>query len=151
MTSDLYDLYKDEGIKRRHVEVIVKAMSGHTKVLDLGDSNTGILRGEFHPLSQIQKINADLIRAGKRPIEHKPALKGVNMLPLMVQEDWMAKLQHERLPATIQQAAAMNQKSSIHGSHPIPAAAYGAEFGMTEEKSKVPGLGHLSNVSKHSY
>jgi DNA-directed RNA polymerase subunit beta' len=151
MTSDLYDLYKDEGIKRRHVEVIVKSMSGHTKVLDLGDSNTGILRGEFHPLSQIQKINADLIRAGKRPIEHKPALKGVNMLPLMVQEDWMAKLQHERLPATLMQAAAMNQKSSIHGSHPIPAAAYAAEFGMTEEKSKVPGLGHLSNVSKHHY
>ena len=151
MTNDIYNLYKDEGIKRRHVETIVKAMSGHTKVLDPGDSDHGVLRGEFHPLSQIQKINSELVRAGKRPIEHKPALKGVNMLPLVVQEDWVAKLQHERIPATLQQAAAMNQKSSIHGPHPIPAAAYAAEFGMTEEKSKLPGLGHLSTVKKHHY
>lgn len=151
LTSDIYDLYKNEGIRRRHVETIVKAMSGHTQVIDTGDSNHGILRGEFHPLGQIQKINAELVRAGKRPIEHKPALKGVNMLPLVVQEDWMAKLQHERIPASIQHAVATGQRANIHGVHPVPAAAYGAEFGMTEEKALLPGLGHLKNVKKHHY
>jgi DNA-directed RNA polymerase subunit beta' len=151
LTNDIYGLYKDEGIRRRHVETIVKAMSGHTQVLDPGDSDDGIIRGEFHPLSQIQKINAGLVRSGKRAIEHKPALKGVNMLPLIVQNDWMAKLQHERLPASIQQAVATGQSSSIHSMHPVPAAAYGAEFGLNEDKASIPGMGHLKGVKNFHY
>lgn len=152
LTNDIYNLYKDEGIKRRHVETIVKGMSGHTQVVDPGDGiNNGILRGEFHPLAQIQRMNAELIRAKKKPIEHKPALKGVNMLPLVVQNDWMARLQHERIPASIQRAAALGEKSSVHGLHPVPAAAYGAEFGFTQEKATTPGMGHLKNVKKHHY
>lgn len=151
LVSEVYDLYKDEGIKRRHVETVVKAMSSMTKVLHPGDNSHGILRGEFQPLSEVQRINAELVRANKKPIEHSPAVRGINMLPFIQQEDWMAKLQHQRLPATIAHAAAIGGKSSIHGPHPVPALAYGAEFGMTEEKSKLPGHGHLSNVPSYHY
>jgi len=38
MVSEIHDLYKDEGVKRRHVETAVRAMSNLTKVTDPGDA-----------------------------------------------------------------------------------------------------------------
>ena len=150
MAEEIYGLYRDEGIKRRHVETVVKAMSNLTKVVHPGDS-TGILRGEFQPLSVVQKLNQDLTRAGKLTIEHTPVLKGVNMLPLSLQEDWLAKLQHQKLRNTVADAAAMGEHSDLHGTHPIPGLAFGSEFGMNHTKSKTHGLEHLKNVPEHHY
>jgi DNA-directed RNA polymerase subunit beta' len=150
MSSEIYDLYKDEGIKRRHVETVVKAMSNLTKVVHPGDAHD-VLHGEFHPLSVVQKTNSDLMKAGKKPIEHTPVLKGVNMLPLAIQEDWMAKLQHQKLRTTVVDAAAVAGRSNIHGMHPIPAVAYAAEFGRTSAHAAQPGLTHLKNVPQHHY
>lgn len=150
LASEMYNLYKDEGIKRRHVETVVKAMSNLTKVVHPGDA-AGVLRGEFQPLSVVQKMNNDLVKQGKKPVEHTPVLKGVNILPLSLHEDWIAKLQHQRLKDTIAGAAAVSAKSNIHGMHPIPGLAYGAEFGLNQEKSTIPGYGHLKNVPRHHY
>jgi DNA-directed RNA polymerase subunit beta' len=150
LASEIYDVYRDEGIKRRHIETVVKAMSNLTKIVHPGDAE-GILRGEFQPLSVIQKKNSDLVKQGLRPIEHTPTLKGVNMLPLSLQEDWMAKLQHQKLKTTISDAAAISAISHLHGTHPIPGMVYGAEFGVTSEKSNLPGYGHLKNVPKANY
>ena len=150
MTSEVYGLYADEGIRRRAVEVVVKAMSNLTKVSDPGDDPT-LLRGEFRPLSVVRKLNADLVKAGKNPIEHMPTLKGVEMMPLSFQEDWIAKMQHLRLKNTILDAAATNGVSFIHGPHPVPGVAFGAEFGLTSKNSKTPGLEHLKDVPEHNY
>lgn len=150
LTNEIYDVYRDEGIKRRHVETVVKAMSNLTKIVHPGDAE-GVIRGEFQPLSVIQKKNSDLVKQGLRPIEHSPTLKGVNMLPLSLQEDWMAKLQHQKLKDTIAGAAAIAAVSRIHGPHPIPGLVFGAEFGVTQEKATLPGYGHLKNVAKHHY
>jgi DNA-directed RNA polymerase subunit beta' len=150
LASEIYKLYKKEGIKRRAVEVLVKSMSNLTKVQDPGD-HPSVLRGEFRPLSVVQRMNADLLKENKQPIVHEPVLKGVEAMPLAVQEDWMAKLQHRELRDTILDAASTNGVSNIHGLHPVPGMAFGAEFGRTVKDSKVPGLGHLSNVAAHHY
>lgn len=150
LAAEMYDLYKEEGIKRRHVETVVKAMSNLTKVVQPGDAD-GILRGEFQPLSVVQKMNSQLVKDGREPIEHVPVLKGVNMMPLSVQEDWMAKLQHQKLRTTIADSAAIGGSAHIHGLHPVPAIAYGAEFGLTSRDSAKPGYGHLKNVDRHHY
>lgn len=151
LTNEIYDLYKSEGVKRRHVEALVKGMSSVTKVVDPGDSE-GLLRGEFHPLSRVQHLNSILSKAGKKPVEHAPVLKGINVLPLDMHDDWMAKLQHPRdLRGTIANAAAVAGRTDLHGTHPIPGIAYGAEFGLTSKNSKTPGMGHLSNVPEYHY
>lgn len=151
LTDEVYGLYKDEGVKRKHVETVVKAMSNLTKVEDPGDYE-GALRGEFQPTSKVQAISKELVRNGKRPIAHKPVLKGVNVLPLSLQEDWLAKLQHERLTGTLLEAAAVGAKSNIHGTHPVPGIAYGAEFGLNQESAKgSPKLTHLLTVPKANY
>lgn len=150
LTDEIYDLYRDEGIKRRHVETAVKALSNLTRVVHPGDAHD-LLHGEFRPLSVIQKRNNELIKQKLQPIEHTPVLKGVNMLPLSLQEDWMAKLQHQKLRPTLAEAAAIHAHSDIHGVHPIPAIAYGAEIGLNESHADKPGLGHLRNVPRHHY
>jgi DNA-directed RNA polymerase subunit beta' len=151
LADEVYGLYKDEGVKRQHVEAVVKAMSNLTKIDEPGDYE-GVLRGEFHPTSKIHAINRELVRAGKKPIEHKPVLKGVDMMPLSLQEDWLAKLQHIRLKSTILDAAATGGRSNLHGLHPIPGMAYGAEFGLNKETVKGrPSLSHLQDVAGYKY
>lgn len=150
LAGEIYDLYKEEGIKRRAIETVVRAISNLTKVDDPGD-HADVLRGEFRSLSSVRHMNAELAKQNKKLIEHRPVLKGVEMLPLALQEDWMAKLQHQRLRDTLIEAASTGGASSIHGSHPIPGIVYGAEFGLTSTVSKVPGQHHLSNVPAHHY
>lgn len=128
LASELYGMYKDQGIRRRNVETVVKSMTNLTKVQDPGGYSEYI-RGDFAPTSRVQAINKKLAAGKKKPIVHTPVLKGVKTLPLDMQTDWMARLNHENLAATVIDAANRGWSSNIHGQHPIPALAYGAEFG----------------------
>lgn len=133
VAGQLYDLYKSEGIRRRNIETVVKSMTNLTKVKDPGD-HSEYIRGDFAPTSHVQAINKQLLASGKRPVTHAPVLKGVKTLPLDIQTDWLARLNHERQNETIIEAANRGWSSDIHGQHPIPALVYGAEFG----KGKAP-------------
>jgi hypothetical protein len=145
LTNELDKLYSGEGVKRKHAEVVVRAMTSVTRIKDPGDS--ALLRGEAYPLLHINKVNKEL----KNKIVHEPVIKGVEMLPHDLHTDWMAKLQHERLVGTLMDAAATLGRSSIHGTSPIPALAFGAEFGLTKAHADKPGLGHLADVPFHHY
>jgi hypothetical protein len=68
------------------------------------------------------------------PVEHTPQLKGVNVLPLEMQEDWIARLNFQNINRTLTQASREGWRSNIHGFHPIPAAAHATEFGKAREK-----------------
>ena len=150
LAREVNELYKGENVKRRAVETVVRAMGNLTEIIHPGDHET-VLRGEYRPLSSVQRMNQELTKQGLQPIEHRPVLKGVTVLPHEIHEDWMAKLQHDNLRATLLDAAATRGISHIHGNHPIPGVAFGAEFGLTEKDSLKPGLGHLKNVPGHSY
>jgi DNA-directed RNA polymerase subunit beta' len=150
LTDELHSLYAPEGVRRQHVETVVRSMGELTKVRDAGDAQD-VMKGEYRNASHIRAINKELARQGKRPVEHSPILKGINVLPLEVQEDWAAKLMHQRLKGTIIEAASMGSVSDLHGTHPVPGMMYGAEFGLTRKDSLKPGLGHLKNVADTSY
>jgi hypothetical protein len=150
LVDELHGIYGREGVRRGHVETVVKAIGNLTKVSDPGDSDD-ILPGEFRSMSKIQAMNSVLIKAGKKPIEHVPILKGVDLLPFDVQEDWMAKLQHNHLTKVLRHGAATGSISNLHGLHPVPGIAYGAEFGLTSAKALQPGLSHLKDVPTYSY
>lgn len=47
--------------------------------------------------------------------------------------DWLARMAHQGLSRSIMRAATMGEKSDIHGTHPVPAYTYGAEFGEGED------------------
>ena len=150
LTNEVYHLYEKEGVRRRAIETVVKAMGNLTEIVDPGDHHE-VLRGEYRPTASVHRMNQDLQKENKALIEHKPVLKGIDVLPLELHDDWMAKMQHKNLRATIMDAAATNGVSLIHGTHPIPSIVFGAELGLTAKDSLKPGLAHLKNVPAHHY
>lgn len=149
LVDELSGIYGND-VRRQHVETVVRAMGDLTKVRDPGDA-VGIVRGEFQSAAAVRAMNRELVKQGKKPIEHSPVLKGVDNMPLSVQEDWLAKLQHIKLKSTLLDAAALGARSNIHGTHPVPGAAYGAEFGLTSKDALKPGYGHLKDVPQYAY
>jgi len=149
LVDELSGIYGKD-VRRQHVEAAVKAMGNLTKIRDPGDAE-GILKGEFQPASEIRALNRRLLKEGKQPVEHSPVLKGIDQMPLAVQEDWMAKLQHQELRGTLLESAAIGARANLHGIHPVPGAAYGAEFGLTSEHANKPGLSHLKDVPRYAY
>ncbi len=148
LTNELHGIFRTSGVRRQHVETVVKAMGNLTRVVDPGDEND-VLKGEFQPRSQIQARNRELSKSGKKPVQHVPVLQGIDMLPLTVQEDWLAKLNFNRLRESVVDAAATGSYSNLHGTNPIPGAAYGAEFGVV--KKKLPRAPRLKKLPKYSY
>ena len=62
---------------------------------------------------------------------HMPDVEFI-MKPLaqnpLLDPDWLGRLAHRHLKGTIGQAVHTGQESNIHGYHPVPAFAYGAEL-----------------------
>ena len=148
LTRELHGIYGPEGVRRQHVETVVKAMSNLTRVTDPGDM-PGVLKGEYQATSALAAQNRRLKERGLRPVTHRPILKGIKAIPLEVQEDWMAKVNHERIRSSLAESASTGASSYIHGLHPIPGVAYGAEFGQT--KKDVLTRPHLREVPEHYY
>jgi DNA-directed RNA polymerase subunit beta' len=127
LTDEMYSgLYEKEGVRKRNVEVVVRALTNLTKIKDPGSST--FIHGDVAPTSIVEEFNRNLPK-GKKPIVHEPMLRSIEQVPLIGSTDWMARLNYRELHNTIQQAAAQSWKSDIHGRHPIPGLAFGAEFG----------------------
>jgi hypothetical protein len=77
-----------------------------------------------------QKV-AEVVIASRAP-EVEFVMKSATMAPRM-HSDWLARMAHQGLKTTMQQAAQTGEKSNLHGTHPVPAYTYGAEFGMGEK------------------
>jgi hypothetical protein len=72
--------------------------------------------------------------SGKKMVEHEPILSGVDILPLDLHEDWIARLQSRNLRQTLIDAASEGWRSELHSTHPIPGMAYAKEFGRGTDK-----------------
>ena len=127
LAGEIHGIYGPHGIRRRNTEVVVKALTNLTKIEDPGDSDS-FIRGDFASQTHVANLNRSMPKDGK-PIKHLPVLKGVNMLPLDMQEDWMARLNADRLKKTLLEAAQQGWTTHLHGLHPIPAVVHGADFG----------------------
>lgn len=133
LASELHSIYAPEGIRRRNSEVIVRSLSNVTKVENPGDNDDFIV-GDFAPTSVVNDWNKKNRKLGRLPVRHSPVLRGVKQIPLDVQTDWLARLNHENLRGTIVEAAQQGWASQLHGDHPIPPLIYGAEFGKGTKK-----------------
>lgn len=128
LTNELYNgIYKDERVRRRNIETVVRALTNYTQIKDPGDSN--YLHGDYALRTVIEEHNRNL-PAGSHPIEHQPILKGAQQMALNSHEDWMARLNFQQLRNTLLEGTAKGWKTDLHGTNPIPAYAFGAEFGL---------------------
>ena len=150
LTNRIGGMFDDEGVDRRHTEVLVKRMTEVSKVVSPG-GQPDLLRGEIRNATWIKNRNAELRAKGKSPILHTPVIRGVNTLPLVMREDWMAKMQHQQLRNTVLDAVATGAVSDLHGMHPVPAWVYGAEFGLTSAVAGIPGMEKYKGIPPHHY
>lgn len=127
LTNELYNsIYKDERVRRRNIETVVRSLTNLTKIKDPGDSD--FHHGDHALRTIIEEHNRNL-EPGKKPVVHQPILRGAQQMALDQHEDWMARLNFQRLRDTILEGTAKGWRTDLHGTSPIPAYAYGAEFG----------------------
>ena len=130
MTNELMakDLYGGLGVRRRNVETVVKGMTNLSEVHDAPEKSP-FMRGQLIPLSEIEAYNAEAEAAGHETVKHAPRLKPMDQAPLAGVEDWLARLNYQRLKETYTEGAQQGWKSNVT-SHPIAGLAHGAEFGL---------------------
>jgi len=77
----------------------------------------------------LRKEKIDKVMVAPRAPEVEFVMKPATRAPLL-NPDWMARLAHRNLKTTIQQAAHFGDVANVHGTSPIPAYAFGVEFGQ---------------------
>ena len=137
LVDELYQkLYKDENVRPRNIELVVRALTNYTRIKDPGHSEWEV--GDVVPHSIVEEYNRNLKgKKSEKPVVHEPLLPGSGNIPRQ-STDWMARLNYQRLGETLQRAAGMSWKSDVHGTHPIPGIAYGKEFGAPPKGTKKP-------------
>jgi DNA-directed RNA polymerase subunit beta' len=125
IVNEVVKLYEDAGrtIRRPLVETAIGQIIRYAQITDPGESDTTV--GDYLPVNEIEFRNKSL----KKKIIYKEIVKGIGLAPFK-SEDFLARLNFERIPEVIQRGAAMGWKSEIHGTHPVPGYAYGAEYGQ---------------------
>lgn len=137
LVSQLHGLFADSGkpINRRHFEVIARGLSKFTRILDPKDSEW--TPGQFAPSSQVLAYNQG--KPERDRVRHVPHFGGVEGI-MRHDEDWVARLNTERMRDVIINTAGMNLKSRTHGTNPIPPVTFLSE----ERLSEMTGFGRPS-------
>lgn len=121
-----WSMVEDFNKKRRARQKISAAIGKH-------------LGKDYGPLLAGTEVDADVakrlrgmghaeIDAEEKPIIHEPTIRGVNQIP-STRRDWLAQMSYRELIKAIREGGAQGWKSDIHDMSPIPAYAYGVEFG----------------------
>jgi hypothetical protein len=76
----------------------------------------------------LERLGKDKVEVGPKPIVHKPFLKGVERIP-MLRDDWMSQMGYRDIAKALVEGATKVKESDLHNFAPVPAFAYGAEFG----------------------
>ena len=129
LVNEIQSTYGNEvPLSRRNTETFVRALTNLSEVTEAGN-HPNFLRGDRVPTSEVREYNRNQ-KSDEERVKHRPVLTGVKMLPLEMQEDWLARMQSTNLRKTIIDAASEGWRSVLHGTHPIPGMAVGAGFGV---------------------
>lgn len=129
LVNEIQSTYGNEvPLSRRNTETFVRALTNLSEVTDPGN-HPNFLRGDRVPTSEVREYNRNQ-KSDTERVKHRPILTGVKMLPLEMQEDWLARMQSTNLRKTLIDAASEGWRSVLHGTHPIPGMAVGANFGV---------------------
>jgi len=120
-------------------QIFKKTLSGNTKEIDIDKSEGKFLAKNYLHFLVGTPITKDVIAALKKHgyksvvvASEAPKftfyMEPITTNPLL-NPDWMARLGHRYLRQSIMDAAHVGEQSDLHGTHPVPAYAYGVEFG----------------------
>lgn len=79
-------------------------------------------------MRQLRRQGDKIVKIRKRPMKYEPILKPIAWIPKF-KNDWISRLNQKYLGQTLEDESAFGSEANIHGPDPIPAYAYGGEFG----------------------
>jgi hypothetical protein len=79
-------------------------------------------------IAEFKRKGVKQVPVAPRVPRHEMIMKPIARTPLM-NPDVLARLAHRNLKQSLLEGAAFGDRSDIHGTHPIPAFVFGAEFG----------------------
>lgn len=100
---------------------------GKTLATSTLDLTPGTLLTKNH-LDDLASHGLDKVNVSNSTLKVQAVVPGLQSLKFL-DKNWVSKLSFNKLHKTIQEAAALNQSSPIHGTEPITAYMMGTEFG----------------------
>jgi DNA-directed RNA polymerase beta subunit len=100
----------------------------------LSEDIPGYSKGTVVTKSMLPKIKLNNVPIELSPIEYKPIIKGINVAPLEIIEDWMAKLNFHHIESSLLNSILYGESSNKHGLNPIPAIAEGIDIQKIMER-----------------
>jgi hypothetical protein len=116
--------------KRRNIEAVVRAATNLARV-EAAPGHPEYTRGQNVPLNELEDVNRRAAVQGVPLVVYTPILKPMQQMPTEGREDWMGRLNFQRLENTFREGAAQGWASDIHGST-IAGMAHGAKFGLPQ-------------------
>jgi DNA-directed RNA polymerase subunit beta' len=83
-------------------------------------------------IDQLRPLGHSTLDIQFEAIKHAPFLKGMQQMPLL-KKDWMAALGYRQLAKTLTEGAGQAWSTDLQSYHPVPAFAFGADFGKGKE------------------
>lgn len=119
-------------------KISVKDIVGHVIREDVAGVKSGEIISE-RDRTIIERAGKSTVEVGPKPIKHAPFLAGIERVPVL-RNDWMAQMGYREIASALVGGAATLSESDLHGYSPVPAFAYGAEFGIKPLGSKNEGV-----------
>lgn len=132
LADELGAMYKDVGgVRRRNVEVLVRNLTNMTEVVEPGSSDH--LPGDILTSSVVEAHN-NTVKNPDDKILHKPILKGIKETALIKDEDYLSRMNFQRIQNTLIEAAGKGWRTRTSNSlNPI------GPWAASSISSKIPG------------
>ena len=141
IATELEAAYNSKGrlTNRRNIETVVRASTNLAEIVS-APGHPEYTRGQRLPLSEVEDANRKARASGRPEVEYRPLLRSMTQMPLSGREDWLQRLNFQRLKETLSEGAAQKWTSDIHGSV-IGGIAHGADFGFDSPTAPaMPGM-----------
>ena len=133
LLDELGASYAKHGVRRRHVEAIVRQLTNVVEVVS--DPEMEHAPGDKLSRQRVARINVEREKEGLGKVKTKAILKRLQDAAIVNSEgDFLAGMNYREIKKNLLNAAAYGGKSDLHGYNPIPGIAYGAEFGKGKKK-----------------
>jgi DNA-directed RNA polymerase subunit beta' len=135
IVNEMHRVYKGYGVRRRHVEMLVKNLTASVEVIE--DPEADYAPGDRITTRTLKAMNEERKEQGKPLIKSKPILLSINQAVRVGTEgDFLAQMNYQHVRTSLLDGMAHGAKSSLHGHNPIPGMAVGYTLGKTGKEGQ---------------
>ena len=133
--SEMHKVYKGYGVRRRHVEMLVKNLTSAVEVIE--DPEGDYAPGDRITERTLKATNAERKEQGNPTVRAEPVLLNISQAVRVGTEgDFLAQMNYQHVRTSLIEGMAHGAKSSLHGHNPVPGMAVGYTLGKTGKEGQ---------------